>query len=92
METQNQRGIKETVEAIAGLKEIAIAVKKIAADGKLSVSDFEHVLALGKKSDVISAAVTGANDVTLELKDLTPDEIQEIVTAVLDAFKEIKAA
>lgn len=87
-----EKGIQEMLELIAGLKELALAGKAVAKDGKISLDDLAVLAALMPKTDILMAAFTGLGDVGDEVKDLSLDEAMVVITALVDAAKEVKAA
>jgi hypothetical protein len=87
-----EKGIKELLELIAGVKELALVGKAVMKDGKISVEDLAALSGLLSKQEILIAAFQGAADVPEEVKDLTLDEAMEIVTALVTAAKEVKSA
>jgi type III secretion system FlhB-like substrate exporter len=85
------KDIKETKELFAGLALIAKAAKKIAADGKVSLADAEHIIDLAKESSVIVAAFKDLKEVPAELKDLDKEELIDLVLTVYKAVGEVEA-
>lgn len=81
-----KKEIKETKELFAGLALVAKATKKIAADRKVSAEDIPHVIDLAKESPALIAAVDGVTEVPAELKDLSKEELLELIMLV---YKEI---
>jgi hypothetical protein len=86
------KGVKELLEVVAGMKTLAIAGKKVFADGKVNGADLGVVLALMADKTVIQDAVEGASEAVVEAKDLTLDEVMVIIAAVVQAAKDLKAA
>lgn len=86
------KDIKETRELFAGLSLVAKAAKKIAADGKVSLADAEHVIDLAKESSLLVAAVKDLKEVPAELKDLEKEELLELILTVYKAVQEIEQA
>jgi hypothetical protein len=84
--------VKEIKELLKGLEVVGVAGVKIAADGKVSIEDLAHIVALAKQIDVLSAAVAGLGEIDDELKDLDQAEIIELVGAVFALVKAIKEA
>lgn len=73
------KSIKETKELFKGLGLVFKTVKSVAKDGKIDFSDLADVAALAKNSSVLIEAAKGVNEVPLELKDLSKEEILEII-------------
>lgn len=87
-----QKGTKEIVELLEGVKILAITAKKALADGKISLADLPLVLEAITKVSVLVEAVNGVDQVPSEVKDLTAEEIQMLVSKVLVLAAEVKAA
>ncbi len=85
-----EKGIKETLELIEGLKALAIATRAVLKDGKLNAADLPVLLDLSKKYQVLVDAVAGVKDVVPEVKDLNTTELAALGAALLDAFKAVK--
>lgn len=85
-----KKSIKETLEMLDGLGAVAVAVKKIAADGKVNASDLAHVIDLAKKVDVLAAAVDGAGEIVEELKDLDEMEVMTILAKLYEISNKLK--
>lgn len=85
-------GIKEIKELIAGVQMLAVAVKKIAADGKVDIVDLPIVIDALSKFSVLVAAVEGVGSVPAEIKDIDGAEAQELLNQILTAAAAIKAA
>ena len=92
------RDIKETKELIAGVKEavkLGKAIRDIVADG-IDSSDlpkaFELVKEQSKKIETYNAAYKDVALVKEEIKDLSKEELIEIVLSVVSAVSEIEAA
>lgn len=86
-----KQGVKELLEAIAGLKQVALAGKVVLADGKLSFNDLPAVVALLSNAELL-AAVDGINQIPSEIKDLDLDEAMQIIGKLVEALKAFKAA
>lgn len=93
-----ERDIKETKELLAGVKEavkLGKAVRDIVADG-VDSSDlpkaFELVKEQSKKVELYTAAIKDVALVKEEIKDLSKEELIEIVLSVVSAVSEIEAA
>jgi hypothetical protein len=85
-------GINETLEVLDGLKEAGVMISKIAADKKIGLNDLQHIVEAAKKFDVFKNAITGADKVIVEAKDLDAMEASIIVAKVFEIVKAIKEA
>lgn len=85
------KSIKETKELLAGLGKVAVAAKKIAADGKVNASDLVTLMDLIKDVSVISEGLKGAGEIPAELKDLDEVEVLEIIACIYKISDEINA-
>lgn len=75
-------GIKESLEMVAMIKELAKALEASKGDGKVDWKD------LPKFAPVVvaaSKAVNGGHLIPVEIKDLTPEESQILISDLLDA-------
>lgn len=91
MEQQN-KGIVELSQMLDGLAVIAIAAKKVMADGKVDLKDLSVAMNLVSDSTVLLEAIKGASEIPAEVKDLSMEEIQMIVAKVLAIASQIKAS
>lgn len=80
------------MELIAGLRELALLGKAVMKDGKIDLTDLPQMMVLLQKQQVLLGAFTGLADVVAEVKDLSADEVLEVVTAIVQAAKDVKAA
>lgn len=88
-----EKGVKEMLELIAGMKEVALIAKQVQKSESSGMQKvLEAVAALAAKQAVLVAAVEGVADVPGEAKDLTLDEAMQVVSALVEAAKEVKAA
>lgn len=85
-------GIKEILELIAGLKELALVAKLALKDGKVDLNDLSLLPALLAKQKELTDALSGLGELGVEVKDLTVDEGLAVVTALVQAAKEVKEA
>jgi hypothetical protein len=83
---------KEIVELIKALKEIALLVKLVLKDGKVDMADMSVLGVLLAKQAVFVEGFTGLSELPGEVKDLSLDEALAVVTALVEAAKEVKAA
>jgi hypothetical protein len=87
-----QKGVKELLELVAGLKEVALIGKQALKDGKIDLSDLSLLSQLLVKQQVLVAAFEGLGEVGAEVKDVSLDEAMLLIKALLDAAKEVKDA
>lgn len=88
-----EKGVKEMLELISGMKEVALIAKQVQKSESSGMQKvLEAVAALAAKQAVLVAAVEGVADVPGEAKDLTLDEAMQVVSALVEAAKEVKAA
>lgn len=87
-----EKGVKEMMELIAGLKALAMVGKKAFADGKLNIADAPLLSELFEKQAMLVAAFSGLGELKLEAKDMEISEAVMVVEALLMAVKEVKEA
>lgn len=85
-------GIKETLELLQGIKDIAVDAKKVLKDGAVNLADLPIAMELLGQLGELSAAVQGVDQVVAEVKDLDAGEINQIVAKVLEIAAAVKAA
>lgn len=85
------KDVKNILELIAGLKELALLGKAVMKDGKVDLADLALLSGLLAKQQVLQAALEGLSELDEEAKDLTLDEGLSIVQALVQAAKEVKA-
>jgi dihydrodipicolinate synthase/N-acetylneuraminate lyase len=86
------KGVKEMLELIAGLKEVAKLGKLALKDGKIDLNDLALLSQLLVKQQVMIDALQGLGDVGDEVKDLSLEEAMQLIQALVDAAKEVKNA
>lgn len=86
------KGIKELLELIAGLKELALVGKAVMKDGKIGIDDLGALTVLLTKTEVLMAAFQDLGKLGDEFKGMDLDEAMSAITALIDAAKEVKAA
>jgi hypothetical protein len=86
------KGVKEILELIAGLKEVAKLGKLALKDGKVDLNDLQLLSQLLVKQQVLIAALQGVGEIGGEVKDLSLDEAMSLIQALVDAAKEVKDA
>lgn len=85
-------GIKESLEVLEGVKALGVAAKKVLADKKVNLADLPVLLGLVQDFSTITQAVQGADQVVVEVKDLTLDEANQLIAKVMEVVNAIKAA
>lgn len=85
-------GIDAILKLIAALAVLAKAERAVMKDGKIDLSDLAVLSDLAAQHQVIWDAVTAAKDLPAEVKDLNFAEAAQIVQAVMDAVKDVKAS
>lgn len=74
-------GIKEISEAVKFVCAVANAIGEAAKDGEISLGDAAHLVPLLYK---LPTAVDGIAEIANEARDLSQDEIDEIVQMIKD--------
>jgi len=83
----------EKIEALKeSLKKLAIAGKKISADGQVGISDLPILMGLLPELPAIIESIKGIDEAFQEVKDLDVAEIVKIIESVHAAVKSIEAA
>lgn len=72
-------GIKETKEIVTFITNLVKAIELSLKDGKISATDSVNFMPVLMSS---MSAVSGITDVPIELKDLTAEEVDELVSFV----------
>lgn len=85
-------GIQESLELLEGVKLLVVETKTVLKDGKIDFADLPVLLDLLSNLSVLSKAVQGVGQVPTELKDLSPDEINQLMLKVLEIVNAVKAA
>lgn len=87
--------LKETKEVLKGVEVLATKIVARIGDG-VGVDDVIALATDGELRNAVTAAVTGIGNVDDELKDLSVDEIAELVTAatpvIINIIKALRAA
>jgi len=86
------KGIESVLNLIDGVKLIAEFGKKVSADKKVGLEDLPALLDLVQKSDMLVKAVQGFGEVEKELKDLSLEESQMILSKLFEAAKSVQMA
>lgn len=84
--------IKEMKELVAGLELLLVSGKKVMADGKLGVADLPAAMELFQKMNVLIDAVVGIKEIPAEVKDLSQEEMVELVALMYGMVKKVKEA
>lgn len=90
-ELPQEHGVKELLELVAGLKEVAVLAKKALADGKIDLADLGLLAEVLAKQQVLMDAAQGLDLLDDEIKNLNLDEAMEVISALVAALKEIRA-
>ncbi len=85
-------GIKEILELITGLKDLAIIGKGVMKDGKFDLQDLAVLGELLSKHNELVAAFSGLADLTVEFKEVDITEATQLISAIFEAAREVKAA
>jgi hypothetical protein len=75
-------GIKETLEALAGVEALAQDAKQVLADGKITFGDLGVLFALMNQFGVLNAAIQGSGLIGAEIKDLDSAEAEQLMAKV----------
>lgn len=84
--------IKESLELLDGLKVVAVGAKVVFKDGKVDINDLPEAMVLLGQLGTITAALQGVELVMPELKDLSADEVNQLIAKVLEIVAAVKAA
>lgn len=87
---EETKGIKEMLELVAGLKELALVGRLALKDGKLNLADLSLLPVMLAKHEVLVAAFAGLGELKAEAKDINAAEALSVVEAFLLAAKEVK--
>lgn len=68
-------GIKETMDVLNSIGDLADVFKKVMEDGKVGFGDIGQVFTA---INIIKTAAEGAGEIPTELKDLSPEEVGEL--------------
>ena len=83
---------KEFLEGLHALKISAVAVKKVASDGKIGFGDIPHFMELAGKSNELVAGFKDFEKSKEELQHLSKDELQALVAKIYDALEEVRVS
>jgi hypothetical protein len=90
--SEESKGIKESLELLEGVKLIAVAAKRVGADGKVGMDDLKELINLAQNVGVLAAAAQGVGEVKSEVKDLSAEELQALGAKVLEIVNAVRAA
>lgn len=85
-------GIKESLELLKGIKDLAGDAVAVFADGKVDVKDLGIAMALITQFGDLKNAVSGASQIPAELKDLDDEEIAQLAASALAIVTAFRAA
>lgn len=91
--SEGTKGIKETLEALDALELLLRSGLKVAADGKVTASDFNVLVEVATNIQRIFDAVKDADQIPAEIKDIDEAEAAIILSKIfkmLSVFKELK--
>lgn len=77
-------GIKESLELLNGIKLLVVDVKKVFADGKINLADLPVAMELLGQLNELTEAAKGIGQIPAEMKDLTGEEINQLVAKVFE--------
>lgn len=77
------KGIKELSEAVRFICSLASVAVDAAADGKITIGDARHLIPL---LTTVPTALDGLDEAIEEAKDLSSEELAEVVAAAKEAF------
>jgi hypothetical protein len=83
--------IKESLEALEAVKVLLQDLKKVLADGKISIGDVGVIFDLLKQFPVLNAGVQGADQILPELKDVDSGEAEQLMAKALEIAAIFKA-
>lgn len=83
--------INAILEMITALKDLAICVRQVSADGTINLADLPALMALVAKANDLTTAIKDADEIPAEVKDLSAEEATQVVAALFAAIKEVKA-
>lgn len=92
MDTPAQTGIKETLELLQGLGDLAVDAKKLEANGKDYMADIAVAKDLFTQLPELTAAIGGISSVPAEVKELDSSELEQIGAKVLEIVARVRAA
>jgi len=81
--------IKETLEVLEAVKTIAVIGTKTFKDG-VQISDLGALSELAANFSVFSEAVKGIDQVDDEFKDLSQEEILQLINKIFEIVKDVK--
>ena len=86
------KGIEGTLALLQALQDLAVDAKKVLADGKVDLADLPVAMNLLSQLGDFTKAIQGINELPAEIKDLSADEINQLVAKVFDIVAQVKAA
>lgn len=87
---KESKGIKELLEFIAALENIAVVAAKVTQDKRISLSDWQYLKQFS--FDSLEAGLEGFKEIPAEAKDLDNGEIIAVIGRLLEAVEKVKAA
>lgn len=83
---------KELLEVIKMAEIIGVGVAKIASDGKINMQDLPVAMDLLSKAQEITEGFKGLGAIPAEIKDLSVEELRDVVKNIIDVYTAIKNA
>lgn len=83
--------IKESLEVLEAVKVLLGDLKKVLADGKISIGDVGVIFDLLKQLPVLNAGLQGAEQIPAELKDIDAEESALLMAKALEIVALFKA-
>lgn len=87
---KEKKSIKEILELLSAIGEIGVIAKKVAADKRISLSDWQYLKDF--KFDSVVKALEGIEEIPAEAKDVDSAEAAQLVVEVFATVKKIKEA
>ena len=86
------KGIKEISELLEAIEVVSVAIKKIAKDGKVDLSDVSILFELSSKFGVLMVAAEGIKEIPSEASDIQVEEALELVKKIYGIARAVQTA
>lgn len=86
------KSIKNILEVLEAVKLLVVDGKKVMADGKISLADLGVAMDLLRQLPAMNAAIQDIAEVVPEAKDLSAEEIDQLIAKILEVVAAVKAA
>ena len=83
--------IKETIELLNGIEDLAVFGAKVGKDKKLSIEDIPAAIELFKESPEILKAFEGITNIDDEFKNMSVNEMKQVVDRLFSLVQKVKA-